>query len=315
MQSKGTFMQNIFSRPVLGFLKRLGSTIFFALIILVLTSAILWAEVTKLGPTISLNKLVELALDHNSKNRANSKYLPPEEITFLIKKYYYQIGTQVEQLATAREIQVHFQKAIDKSTEIFDSGDGDVSQTDITKLKLGLSNTLDNIIGLEHDLQIVKLNLGMLINQELREGNDISTKDPIPIGFSYISFDDYLRSKNLTPKKNKLIGKADTANNKIYPKQSKVLTEENRLLLYRAYLDVLSSKARVVLGKNNRKITRALLISEVANYDFGIGDSQELFEALMIYTRVFSGYLDSVYDFNVMVAELEKIKNTIYSQN
>ena len=308
-------MQNIFSRIVLVSLKSTYSTLVFTLVILVLISSISWAENTKLVPTTTLNKLVGLALDYNLKNRANSKYLPPEEITFLIKKYYYQIGTQVEQLATARDIQAHFQKAIDKSTEVFDSGEGDISQADITKLKLGLSNTLDNIIGLEHDLKIAKLTLGGLINQELLEGNDISVGDPIPIDFLYISFDDYLRAKNLTPQKKNITGKANTAKNKVHVKQSTILTEENRRLLYKAYLDVASSKARVILGKKNRKITRALLISEVANYDFGIGDSQELFEALMIYTRVFSGYLDSVYDFNVMVAELEKIKNTIYSQN
>ena len=307
-------MQNIFLRPVLSFLKSAGFTMVLASIIL-LTSTILWAEDTKLGPTTPLNKLVELALDHNSKNRANSKYLPPEEITFLIKKYYYQIGTQVEQLVTAREVQAHFQKAIDKSTEIFDSGEGDVSQTDITKLKLGLSNTLNNIIGLEHDLQIGKLSLGGLINQELREANDIFTADPIPIDFSYISFDDYLTAKNLTPEKKKLTGKAGTANKKNNAKKSTILTKENRLLLYKAFLDVDSSKARLALGKKNRKITRALLISEVANYDFGIGDSQELFEALMIYTRVFSSYLDSVYTFNVMVAELEKITSAIFLRN
>ena len=307
-------MQNIFLRTIFASLKSTGLIIVVALIIL-LTSAILWAEDIKPGPTTSLNKLVEFALDHNLKNRANSKYLPPEEITFLIKKYYYQIGTQVEQLATAREVQGHFQKAIDKSMENFESGEGDISQADITKLKLGLSNTLDNIIGLEHDLQIGRLSLGGLINQNLREENDISIADPIAIDFSYISFDDYLRAKNLMPEIKNILGKADTANNKLHAKKSTILTEENRLLLYKAFLNVDSSKARLMLGKKNRKVTRALLISEVANYDFGIGDSQELFEALMIYTRVFSSYLDSVYTFNVMVAELEKKTVAIYSRN
>ena len=307
-------MQNVFLRPILSFLKSAGFTMVLASIIL-LTSTILWAEDTKLGPTTPLNKLVELALDHNSKNRANSKYLPPEDITFLVKKYYYQIGTQVEQLATAREVQLHFQKAIDKSTEIFDSGEGDVSQADLTKLKLGLSNTLDNIIGLDHDLQIGKLNLGRLINQELRDGNDIITTDPIPVDFPYTSFDSYLEAKNLTLQVKKIIGKADIASNEIDIKQSTKLTEENRLLLHKAYLGVESSKAKVVLGKKNRKITRALLVSEVANYDFGIGDSQELFEALIIYTRVFSGYLDSIYTLNVAVAELEKLTDAIHAGN
>jgi len=109
-----------------------------------------------------------------------------------------------------------------------------------------------------------------------------------------------------------LIGKVGTSSSETYTKNSIRLDEENRLILHKAYIAVESSKAKVMLGKQNRKVTRALLITEVANYDFGIGDSQELFEALIIYTRVFSGYLDSIYALNVAVAELEKLTNAIY---
>ena len=270
---------------------------------------------TKSGTTISLQELIGLSLDYNSKNRADNKYLPPQNITFLVKKYFYQIETQVEQLDTAKEVRDHFQKAVEKSKEIFDSGEGDVSQADLTKLKLGLSNTLNNIIDLEHDIQIGKLNLGKLINQELRDGNDITVTDPIPIEFPYTSFDGYLKAKNLTPQSKKIIGKAGIVSNEIHVEQSTKLTEENRLLLYKAYLDVTSSKDKVMLGKKNRKITRALLVSEVANYDFGIGDSQELFEALIMYMRVFSSYLDSIYTLNVSAAELEKLTDSIYTRN
>jgi hypothetical protein len=80
-------------------------------------------------------------------------------------------------------------------------------------------------------------------------------------------------------------------------------------------LDVTSSKDKVILGKKNRKITRALLVSEVASYDFGIGDSQELFEALIMYMRVFSSYLDSIYTLNVSAAELTKLTDSIYTRN
>ena len=62
------------------------------------------------------------------------------------------------------------------------------------------------------------------------------------------------------------------------------------------------------LARKNRKITRALLVSEVANYDFGIGDPADLFQALIIYTRVLSGYYDSVYKFNLSVAGLKRDK-------
>ena len=309
-------MRNIFLRGVSVVSRNSRFIISVALFVLLQTSVcLLLAADTKSGTTISLQELIELSLDYNSKNRVNKKYLPPEHITFLVKKYFYQIETKVEQLDTAKEVRDHFQKAIEKSKEIFDSGEGDVSQSDLTKLKLGLSNTLKNIIDLEHDIQIGKLNLGKLINQELRDGNDITVTDPIPIDFPFTSFDGYLKTKNLTPQAKKIISEAGIVSNEINVDQSTKLTEENSLLLYKAFLSVTSSKDKVMLGKKNRTITRALLVSEVANYDFGIGDSQELFEALIMYTRVYNSYLDSIYTLNVSVAELEKLTDSIYTSN
>ena len=309
-------MHNIFSRAILVVSKHSRFVIAVSLVALLQTNVcLLLAADTKSGTTISLQELIELSLDYNSKNRANKKYLPPEHITFLVKKYFYQIETQVEQLDTAKEVRDHFQKAVEKSKEIFDSGEGDVSQADLTKLKLGLSNTLNNIIDLEHDIQIGKLNLGKLINQELPDGNGITVTDPIPIDFPYTSFDDYMIAKNLTPQSKKIAGKIGIVSNEIHVEQPTKLTEENRLLLYKAYLGVTSSKDKVMLGIKNRKITRALLVAEVANYDFGIGDSKELFEALIMYTRVFSSYLDSIYTLNVSAAELEKLTDSIYTRN
>ena len=106
-------MCDVFSRGVSVVLKCARSVIAVALIVLLQTSVSLWAADTKSEATTSLQKFIGLALDYNSKNRANSKYLPPENITFLVKKYYYQIATQVEQLATAKEVRGHFQKSIE----------------------------------------------------------------------------------------------------------------------------------------------------------------------------------------------------------
>ena len=110
----------------------------------------------------------------------------------------------------------------------------------------------------------------------------------------------------------KLISNLEIASSETCTKNSVRLCEGNRLMLHKAYIAAEASKAKVMLGKMNRKITRALLVAEVANYDFGIGDSKELFEALIIYTRVFSSYLESIYAFNVAVAELEKSTDAIY---
>ncbi|MBT6295904.1 MAG: TolC family protein [Nitrospina sp.] len=258
-------------------------------IILLQTSVGLSAADRKPDSINSLQEIIRIALKNNSKNIPKVTHQPPENIIFLVKKYYYQIETQREQLATAKEVQGYFEKGIKKSQEIFESDEGGVSQADITKLKLGLSNTLNNIIDLKHSLQIGKLNLGKLINRDLLDRNHIITADPIPVDFPHTGFDSYLKAKKLT--------------------------EGSKQLLYEVYLDVESSNAKVKLGIKNRKISRALLVSQVANYDFGIGDSQELFEALMLYTRVFSSYLDSVYTFNVAVAKLEKLTNVIILKN
>ena len=72
---------------------------------------------------------------------------------------------------------------------------------------------------------------------------------------------------------------------------------------------ICGSKETIAAARKNRKMTRALLVSEVANYDFGIGDSGDLFQALIIYTRVLSGYYDSVYNFNLLVAKFDRDTN------
>ena len=77
----------------------------------------------------------------------------------------------------------------------------------------------------------------------------------------------------------------------------------------KSFLKVVEAGKKMELAKKNIKMTRALLVSEVANYDFGIGASGDLFQALIIYTRVLNGYYDSVYKYNLSVAILDRDKN------
>jgi hypothetical protein len=266
-----------------------------------------WAE-SKSKLATSLQEIIELALDINSKGFSINNSLPSEDVTFLVKKYYFQIQTKLEQLATAKEVRGHFQKAVKKSEETFEQGEGVISQSDITKLKLGLSEILSNIADLEYDLQIARLDLGKLINRELKSNSDIGKVDPFPIKFLYNNFEDFLRAKSFFLKTKKQ--SADIAISST--RESVRLGETNELILYKAYIAVKTSNTKMLLGKKNRKITRALLFAEVANYDFGIGNSEALFEALIIFTRVFSSYLDSVYTFNLAVANLEKLNDFTY---
>jgi len=266
-----------------------------------------WAE-SKSEQATSLQEIIELALDINTKGLSINNSLPSEDITFLVKKNYFQIQTKLEQLATAKEVRGHFQIAVKKSKDTFEQGDGIISQSDITKLKLGLLDILSNIADLEYDLQIARLDLGGLINQELKSNSKIGKVDPFPIKFAYNSFEDFLRVKNFLSKTKKQTVDIAISSNREYVS----LSEANELILYKAYIAVQTLNVKITIGKKNRKITRALLVSEAANYDFGIGNSEALFEALIIYTRVFSSYLDLVYTFNLAAANLEKLNDFIY---
>ena len=262
----------------------------------------LWAE-EKSGSILSLDKAVDVALTYNSQRHEVNKALPPERIIFFVKKYYYQIQVQTQQLATVEEVRGHFQKAITKSEKIMEEGEGDISQSNITKLKLGLSETLNDIISLNYAIQVTKLDLLELVGKGLKPNFDIAKTDIMPVPFLHVDFDIYLKEKNLSQQLRKIKDKINLAPNRIFFE----LAKEAKLELHKAFLRSKKENAKVMLGKKNRRITRALLIAEVANYDFGIGDSQELFEALIIYSRVLSGYLDSIYKHNVAVAELEKL--------
>ena len=81
----------------------------------------------------------------------------------------------------------------------------------------------------------------------------------------------------------------------------KVLKESNLYKLKEAMIEVNKAREQLALARKNRKMTRALLVTEAANYDFGIGNEADLFEALIIYTRVLVGYYEAMHSFNVAV--------------
>ena len=212
-----------------------------------------------------------------------------EDLSFLadkeyqVRKYYYQIQSKTEKLEILKEVKGHFEKAVSKAEEKFDSGEEDVSQSAITKLKLGLAGTLNDIIELESEVKVAQLSLALIF----KDNYSIDGEMPNPDKWFKVSGLVFgIDSKGTTGKH--------------FP--------SNELALKTGYLKAVETRKKLNLARENRKITLALLVSEVANYDFGIGDPEELFEALIIYTRVLSGYYDSVYNFNLAVADLNRVK-------
>ena len=99
-------------------------------------------------PIPSLNNVLHSFIP--DKNNLPTKH----EREYSIKKFYYQIQYQSQKLQILNEVKGHFEKSISKAEEKYDEGEEDISQSDITKLKLGLAGTLNDKFGVETDLQI-----------------------------------------------------------------------------------------------------------------------------------------------------------------
>ena len=234
-------------------------------------------EITPIPP---LNNILNEARTSFSKKN-NSITL--EDMLFKVKKFYYQNQYLAQKLEILNEVKGNFEKAISKAEEKYDEGEEDISQSDITKLKLGLAGTLNNIYEGETGLQISRLSLSASLGNKYSPNAELVEPSISPIKFELNNFDAWEENYS------KHSGK---------PKRELVLKKD--------FLQVIAAKKKMELARKNRKMTRALLVSEVANYDFGIGDSGDLFQALIIYTRVLSGYYDSVYNFNLLVAKLDR---------
>ena len=211
------------------------------------------------------------------------------EKEYQVRKYYYEIQSKMQKMEILEEVKEHFEKAVTKAKEKYDSGEEEISQSSITKLKLGLAGTLNDIIELDSEITVARLSLADMFNENYSVDAAIHDSVIIPIGFKFNDYETWFKESGLTVVTKKI---------------------NNQLGLKVGYLKAVENRGKLQLAQKNRKITRALLVSEAANYDFGIGDPGDLFEALIIYTRVLGGYYDAVYNFNVSVAELNRVKTS-----
>ncbi len=79
-----------------------------------------------------------------------------------------------------------------------------------------------------------------------------------------------------------------------------------RLDAERSFIAYQRAKATIDAARAGRKSARGLLVLTVSNYDLGIGDAEELFEAYGAYTETSTDYFRAVHDYNVAVAELSR---------
>lgn len=256
-----------------------------AILILLFTLFLSSSLAAGVKPLPKLQKAVEDIRFHHKGEGLS--FLAEKE--YQVRKYYYEIQSKMQKLEILEEVKEHFEKAVTKAEEKYDSGEEEVSQSAITKLKLGLAGTLNDILELDSDITVARLSMANLFNENYSVDAEMRDSVIDPVDFKFNNYEKWFKYSGLA-----------------------VVTKglNNALDLKVCYLKAVKNREKLQLAQKNRKITRALLVSEAANYDFGIGDPGDLFEALIIYTRVLGGYYDAVYNFNVSVAELNLVKAT-----
>ena len=203
-----------------------------------------------------------------------------------VKRNHDLILARREQLEISKEVKEHFEKAVTQAEKKFAEEEGDISQSAITKLKLGLAGTLNDISRFNSDIALAQLRLEKYLGVRWAKEVDISDPRFQPVDFPHTTVDAFLKSTASGSK---------TPNGSVLFDLREVMIEVNK------------AREQLALAGKNRKMTRALLVTEAANYDFGIGNEADLFEALIIYTRVLVGYYEAIHTFNVSVHRFTKI--------
>lgn len=203
-----------------------------------------------------------------------------------VRTHHDLILVRREQLKVSRKVRNHFEKAIKGANKKLEKGEGEVTQSALTKLKLGLAGSLNDISQFQSDIALAQLHLEKILDIRWAESLDISGPKLKPEDFPYKSLADYIATD---PSRVSPSLKADEFNLKV------------------AMVAVNKARDQLELARKSRKMTRALLVTEVANYDFGIGNEGDLFEALMIYTQVLVGYYDAIHNFNVSVYRIRSL--------
>ena len=119
----------------------------FALVILISSLFLNSSLAGGVEPLPGLQQAVEdIRLLHKSEELS---LLAEKE--YQVRKYYYEIQSKMQKLEILEEVKEHFEKAVTKADEKYDSGEEDVSQSDITKLKLWLAGTINDIVELDSE--------------------------------------------------------------------------------------------------------------------------------------------------------------------
>lgn len=220
-----------------------------------------------------------------------------EETIYRIKTLYYDLLLKKELMKLAEDVKNNFEKATEKAEKKLEDEDPDITLQDVLKLKLGLVAGKDELNNLEYDrkeiIESLKYELGIPRDKKFDIKSKRLKQEKIDLKKIKTDFDLAFRNKSSLREK-----KAIFRINKIY------------LKIHRA-------EDSIKIAREVRKVSRGLLVTNLANFDFGIGEAKDLFESLFIYMRSVKNYLTKVHDYNVSIAELsfvtgKELSNLVY---
>ncbi len=259
-------------------------------------------------PTIiSLDEAWKNVLKNSEKNSSISAQLKEKSfrssLWFTTTKNFYRIQFYEEALKKARETKEHFDQAIEKAESSYDEDDENVTQFIITKLKLGLAEMKNHVAEFSSELEQSKVELGALIRKNLFDPGLKINKPLKPVEFTYHSWEEFLKKKpgffsheNNSKQNYNLFGNRNL--------EFKVRSQQ-------AFIRVLEAGKKMRSARKVNKSVRALMAMESSNYDLGLGNPVDLFDSFLIHARHINVSLESVYNFNVAVAEWRQITDQI----
>ena len=77
------------------------------------------------------------------------------------------------------------------------------------------------------------------------------------------------------------------------------------LQVRKAYLEVVEAKKNITATEESYTSARKWLVSAVANFDLGIGEAKEIFEALRAYAENRAENYKAIYNYNLALANLD----------
>ncbi len=237
-------------------------------------------------PEVSSNKIGKYfgRLFKRQAEEKDKSQRKKEAIVYKIKTLYYDLLLTKELIKLAEDVKSNFEKAFEKAEKKLESEDPDITQQDVLKLKLGLVGSKDELNRLEHEkkeiIESFKYELGIPGDKTF----DIKSKR--------------LKQEKIDLKKIKADFDLASSN------KSSLKEKEAVFRITKVFLKINKADDSIKIAREVRKVSRGLLVTNLANFDFGIGEAKDLFEALFIYMRSVKNYLTKIHAYNLAVAEL-----------